>query len=101
MVAGAGRFVLPYGSTIVGVIATVGVAPVGAALVVDVNRNGVTLFTTQGSRPQIPDGQLVSAIAVPDITAVAANSRLSVDVDQVGSGTPGSDLTVEILYTVP
>jgi hypothetical protein len=35
---------------------------------------------------------------VPDVTAVAAGDLLSVDIDQVGSSTAGSDLVVAIEF---
>lgn len=82
--------------TIVDIRAHVDTAPVGASLIVDVNKNGVTLFTTQANRPTIADGANASTTTLPDITAVAAGDRITVDVDQIGVGTPGSDLYVSI-----
>jgi len=82
--------------TIVDIRAHVDTAPVGAALVIDVNKNGVTLFTTQGNRPTIADGANASTTVLPDIVAVAAGDRITVDVDQIGVGTPGSDLYIAI-----
>lgn len=82
--------------TIVDVRAYVDTSPVGAALIVDVNKNGVTLFTTQGNRPTVADGAKPSTTVLPDFVAVAAGDRLTVDVDQIGVGTPGSDLYVAI-----
>jgi hypothetical protein len=67
---------------------------------VDVNKNGVTIFSTQSNRPTIPAAgvtDLADAINVPN---VSAGEFLTVDIDQVGSTNPGSDLTVTILYTV-
>jgi hypothetical protein len=83
--------------TIMAVRASVGTAPTGSALVVDVNKNGVTIFTTQGNRPSIPAaGNTSGKVANMDVTALADGDYLTVDVDQVGSTTPGSDLTVQI-----
>lgn len=82
--------------TIVDVRAYADTAPVGATLIIDVNKNGVTVFTTQANRPTVADGAKASTTTPPDVTAVAAGDRLTVDVDQVGSGTPGSDLYVAI-----
>jgi hypothetical protein len=62
-----------------------------------VNKNGETVFVTQGFRPTIVDGALLSAAATPDVTTVAAGDLLSVDIDQVGSSIAGSDLTVVVL----
>lgn len=81
---------------IVDVRAYVDTEPIGAALIVDVNKNGVTLFTTQGNRPTVADGAKASTTTLPDIVAVAAGDRITVDVDQIGVATPGSDLYVSI-----
>lgn len=82
--------------TIVDVRAYLDTAPAGSSFVIDINKNGVTLFTTQGNRPTIADGTNASTTNAPDVTAVAGGDRITVDVDQVGSGTPGSDLYVAI-----
>jgi len=71
-------------------------APVGASIIVDVNKNGTTIFTTQGNRPQIAAGANAAESGTPDVTALAKNDRLDVDVDQVGSTTPGAVLTVMV-----
>jgi len=73
-------------------------APGGSSLVVDVNKNGTTIFTTQANRPTIPIGGHADDSGTPNITSLAEGDRLSVDVDQVGSTTPGgSDLLVTIV----
>jgi hypothetical protein len=69
--------------------------PVGADLIVDVNRNGTTIFTTQSNRPKILDGG-GSVPGTPDVT-ILFSGYLTVDVDQVGSTTPGSDITVAVV----
>ena len=74
------------------------VAPTGAALVVDVNKNGVTIFTTQANRPQIASGGHADDSGTPNVVNLAAGDRISVDVDQVGSTIPGgNDLLVVIV----
>jgi len=73
-------------------------APVGASLIVDVNKNGSTIFTTQANRPAIPSGGHSDDSGTPNITSLAEGDRLSVDIDQVGSTTPGgNDLLVTII----
>ena len=74
---------------------SVSTAPTGADLIVDLNKNGVTMFTTQANRPRIAAGAYTeSATTAPDIVSIAAGDRLTVDIDQVGSTIPGSDLVV-------
>jgi hypothetical protein len=58
--------------TIVDVRARALTGPTGAALIADVNKNGTTIFSTQGNRPTIADGATVSSTTLPDVTSVAA-----------------------------
>ena len=51
---------------------------------VDANKDGTTIFTTQPNRPAISSGN-VSSLAVPDVTSVAADSYITVDVDAASS----------------
>jgi hypothetical protein len=86
--------------TLTGVRLAAGTAPVGAAVLVDVNKNGTTVFTTQGNRPTIADGATSGGPgAAPNVTTVAAGDKITIDVDQIGSGTAGSDLVVVVLGT--
>lgn len=96
VLAGTTRFRVPVNCTILGVAATVGGAPTGASLIVDVNKNGTTLFTNQANRPTIAAGANASGDTVPDITALVAGDYLTIDTDQVGSTVAGSDLVVVV-----
>ena len=89
-------WVIPNDSYIVDVRADAGTAPATTALIVDVNKNGTTVFTTQANRPTIAAAGNASTTVLPDVTAVAAGDRLSFDVDQVGTGTVGADLAVTV-----
>jgi hypothetical protein len=66
----------------------------GSSTIVDVNKNGTTIFTTQANRPTIAAGANASSTAGPDVTSVAAGDRLSVDLDQLGTG--AADLYVSV-----
>lgn len=92
--SGAARLYPPQDVTVTSVRASVGLAPAGASLIVDVNKNGTTIFTTQANRPTIADGGHVSDQETPDVTALTTSDYLTVDVDQIGSTTPGAHLTV-------
>jgi hypothetical protein len=97
---GAGKFYVPRAATILGVAMAVGTVPTGTTILCDVNKNGTTVFTTQGNRPSIAiSASKVAVMAVPDVTALAAGDLLSVDVDQVGSSFAGADLTVVVLLS--
>lgn len=83
--------------TINGVRASVGTAPTGAAIIIDVKVNGTTIFTTQANRPTIAIGTNASGyVTNMDVATVAAGSYVTIDVAQVGSTIPGSDLTVQL-----
>lgn len=97
---GVGRLRFPVDVVILEVAAIVDTAPTGAAIVVDVNKVGTTIFTAQGNRPSIAAGANSSQDAEPDVTAVAAGEWLTCDIDQVGSSVPGSNLTVAVQYAV-
>jgi len=71
--------------------------PSGSDIIVDVNKNGSTIFTTQANRPTVPNGLNKGNIsATPDIPSLAEGDVITLDIDQVGSSTPGADLTVEV-----
>jgi hypothetical protein len=82
--------------TLLPVRASVVTAPVGASILVDVHKNGTTIFTTQSGRPEIAAAGTTDKSATPDVTSWADGDYLTVDIDQIGSTTAGADLTVEI-----
>lgn len=83
--------------TIAGARASVGTAPTGASLIVDINKNGTTIFTTQANRPTIAVSTNTSGnVTNMDVTTVAAGEYLTVDIDQIGSTIAGADLTVQV-----
>jgi hypothetical protein len=100
LVIGSGVLRLPIDGEylIVGVRATVNTAPVGDDLILDVLKNGTTIFTTTANRPTIADGDNDNGLsAEPDDNEIEAGDYLTVDIAQVGSGTAGSDLVVAIV----
>jgi hypothetical protein len=76
--------------------ASVSTAPTGAALIVDINKDGTTIFTNQALRPEIAISGFTDQGSTPSVTTIANTSYLTVDIDQIGSTVPGSDLTVQI-----
>lgn len=81
--------------TLEAVRASVGTAPTGAAIIVDVNLGGTTIFTTQSARPTIAVSTN-TATGTPAVTTWPNGGYLTVDVDQVGSTVAGSDLVVQV-----
>lgn len=96
---GRARFYIPGPITIGNVRASVGTAPTGSEVIVDVNKNGTTIFTSQISRPKIFAGQVTVATNLPQITELTTGDYLTVDIDQIGSLNPGADLSVQIEFT--
>lgn len=68
--------------TIVEVYAQVETAPGSAkTLTVDVNKNGTTIFTTQGNRPSITGTGTTDTSGTPDVIALTKNDLLTMDID--------------------
>jgi hypothetical protein len=101
LIVSTGVLRLPFkrAATITNVMATVGTAPTGAAILIDVHKNGTTIFTGGTNRPQIAISGNEDLTAVPAVTAISAGEYLTVDIDQIGSTIAGADLVVTIEYT--
>ena len=69
-------------------------APVGAALVFDINIDGTTIWSTQANRLTIADGATSGTQTTFNTTAVVAGNSLTMDIDTIGSGTAGTSVTV-------
>lgn len=96
---GAGRFRFPFDAIILGTTAAVGTAPTGAAIILDVNKNGTTIYTGGTNRPTIAiSGFATTTEPAPAVTTILAGDYLTVDIDQIGSTVAGSDLTVFVRY---
>lgn len=80
--------------TISKVRVSAGTAPTGAALIIDVKKNGTTIFPTT-AKPQVA-AAANTGTAVPDTTSFANGDYLTVDVTQIGSTVAGSNITVTI-----
>ena len=93
-------FRMPAAGTLTAVKATVTTAPVGSALIVDINEAGTSVLSTKLS---IDDGEETSATAatpaVISDSALADDAEITIDIDQVGSGTAGAGLKVYLYIT--
>ena len=83
--------------TIISVRASLNTAPTGATCIVDVNKNGTTIYTTQGNRPAIAISGNTATANSPDVTSLASGDYLTMDIDQIGSTVQGENLTVQVL----
>jgi hypothetical protein len=74
------------------------VAPATSTILVDVNKNGTTIYGTQGDRPIIAADATESGDGTPTAVVVTfdADDVISFDVDQVGTGTTGANLVARL-----
>lgn len=92
---GVAGYPVPFACTLFGVRLTANTSPTGAPILVDVNRNGSTVFTTQANRPTIVAGSHSGGPGLsPDVVTLNPGDIITIDIDQVGSSVPGSDLVV-------
>ncbi len=65
-------------------------AGTSGSTIIDINKNGTTLFTTQSNRPQViySAGNNAVDTTVPDITSIANGDVITIDIDQVEGGEP-------------
>lgn len=70
----------------------------GADLIIDINKNGSTIWATQSNRITLPasdaDGQASQTSF--DTTSITEGDILTVDVDQIGSTIAGQDITIAL-----
>ena len=92
------RVRMPVAGRIVGVTASVLSASAGSSVILDVNKNGTTIFGTQANRPTIAAAAVSANSGAFSVKSFAAGDVITVDGDQVGSGTAGTGFTVAIAY---
>lgn len=98
---GEGKFYFPVRATLVGVSAVLENGPTGDSFIIDLNKNGTSVWTDQSKRPEILEGSTVSGeVTDIDLPTIEVGDQLSVDIDQVGSTWPGDDLTVTVRYAL-
>lgn len=100
--SGTARWYNPHGRTLTiqSVRASVGTQPTGAAIIVDVKKNGTSIFaTTTANRPTIAVSTNSAVAGTPDTTTISSTDYLTVDILQVGSTVAGGSLTVQIVVT--
>ena len=95
------EFIAGTSGTIADVRAYLETAPTVSTFIVDVMKNGVTMFTTSANRPIVGIGANASSTILPDILTFVAGDRIRFDIIQIGSGVAGSDLALTITYKTP
>lgn len=85
--------------TIIEVRAVCKTAPTGQAIIMDINDDGVSIWDA-GARLQIAAAATSGNTSTITNPTIAKGSILTIDLDQVGSGATGADLTVYVIYQV-
>lgn len=100
LTTGAGKltFRLPYALEGISFRASVNTAPVGSTIIVDVNKNGSTMMTTNKLSIDASEKTSVTAATAAGVTTTTASDddEITVDIDQIGSSTPGKGLKVYV-----
>ena len=92
------RWYPPRRSNIKSVATFVGTAPSGDSLIVNVKKNGSTIFTTTANRPAILPGTFFALSGAPDTKLIEVTDFLTVEVAQIGSSVAGSDLVAQVRF---
>lgn len=91
-------FRMPYAFSVTDVRASVGTAPTGSVLTVDINEGGVSILSTKLT---IDDGEKTSTTAATPAVisdgALADDSEITVDIDGIGSTVAGAGLKVSLI----
>jgi len=92
-------FVFNETATINYVYITAGTLGSASSTIVDVNKNGTTIFTTQASRPELAydDANSWAVSAAPDVTTLEEGDLLTLDIDQIATGV--ADLSVFVVIS--
>jgi hypothetical protein len=85
--------------TISQVFIAVNTAPTGSTIIVDIDKNGTTIFTNQANRPVINASAFTGFSTSIDVPALADGDYLTSDIDQIGSTIAGANLTVHVIYS--
>ena len=93
--AAKATFHMPYTMTLTGVKATCTTAPVGSTITVDINDDGSTILSTKLTIDASEQTSTSAATAaVISAATLAKDSVMTIDIDQIGSGTAGTGLKV-------
>jgi len=67
-----------------------------SSTIIDINKNGTTVYTTQGNRPTVAYDSVshLDDGDTPDVTSLSANDIITIDLDQVAPGSSGLDVVV-------
>lgn len=84
------------GIKIASIIASVGDAPAGGSVLLDVLKNGTSILG--GTFIEIPAGSTISPLLIPSTQDIIVGDYLTVNVSQIGPVEPGSNMVLRIVY---
>ena len=91
-------FRMPCAMTVTSVRASVGTAPTGSTLIVDINENGTSILSTKLSIDATEKTSTTAAVpAVISDSALSDDSEITIDIDQIGSTIAGAGLKVTLI----
>lgn len=93
----ANELVVPTSGTVFKAWARAKTPPSGSSLILDVRNNGTSIFTDP-YRLVIADNGTMAVTTTFGRPGIAEGDVLTLDVDQVGSLTPGRDIIVQLSY---
>ena len=102
LTTGTGKltFRMPYGFTLTEVRASVNTAPTGSTIIIDVNEDGTTVFSTNLTIDATEKTSTTAAIpAVISDATLADDSEITIDIDQIGSTIAGVGLKIVLIGT--
>ena len=100
LTTGTGKvaFRMPYAMTLTEVRASVTTAPTSANLVCDINKSGTSILSTKLSIDATEKTSTTATTeAVISDSALADDSEITIDIDQVGSSVAGTGLKVYLI----
>lgn len=88
------RWIVPQAMTIKKAWGAVEAAPTGADILIDIHKNGISIWSTQSNRLTITAGELSGTRTAFDTAVLAPGDMVDIFIDQIGSIIAGSALSV-------
>lgn len=85
-------------SILKGILAYVNTAPLDQSIIIDVRKNGISIFPTPANRLIIPAGQNKVEINLEPTPSMVRGDKIDFNVEQIGISSTGSDLNIQLEY---
>lgn len=95
---GSGKWYSWGSIQITGVRVSVDVSPVGSPVILDLKKNGTTVYPTHSNRPRIEPGQTTVLAPLPDDVTADNDDFFTLDIVEVGESINGESLSVQVRY---